>query len=133
MAQTRFLRLRFGMSSSFRPGEYLLAMEGLAILRAWGTDAALVHERAAEIASIIGKLDTEPSGATSLVPEYDVEAGYDAWAPGYDGMPNVVIDVEERVLHPLLDTLPPGRALDAACGTGRHAARLAARGHEVVG
>ncbi|HEU5110336.1 MAG TPA: class I SAM-dependent methyltransferase, partial [Micromonosporaceae bacterium] len=29
--------------------------------------------------------------------------------------------------------MPRGTALDAACGTGRHAARLAAAGHRVVG
>ena len=28
---------------------------------------------------------------------------------------------------------PPGRILDAACGTGRHSEWLAARGHELVG
>jgi SAM-dependent methyltransferase len=33
----------------------------------------------------------------------------------------------------LIDQLPPGRALDAASGTGRHAARLVALGHAVDG
>lgn len=33
----------------------------------------------------------------------------------------------------LLDELPDGPVLDAACGTGRHAAYLAARGHSVLG
>jgi ubiquinone/menaquinone biosynthesis C-methylase UbiE len=33
----------------------------------------------------------------------------------------------------LFARLEPGRALDAACGTGRHAAVLAGLGHEVVG
>jgi ubiquinone/menaquinone biosynthesis C-methylase UbiE len=37
------------------------------------------------------------------------------------------------VTRGILDTLPPGTALDAACGTGRHAAYLAARGHAVTG
>jgi ubiquinone/menaquinone biosynthesis C-methylase UbiE len=32
-----------------------------------------------------------------------------------------------------LDHFPPGTALDAACGTGRYAAYLAARGHRVIG
>jgi len=32
-----------------------------------------------------------------------------------------------------LDALPPGTALDAACGTGRHARYLHARGHRVIG
>lgn len=29
------------------------------------------------------------------------------------------------MVHPMLAALPPGRALDAACGTGRHAGHLA--------
>jgi ubiquinone/menaquinone biosynthesis C-methylase UbiE len=33
----------------------------------------------------------------------------------------------------MLDRVPPGAALDAACGTGRHTAQLVARGHRVVG
>lgn len=33
----------------------------------------------------------------------------------------------------ILDTLPKGTVLDAACGTGRYAAYLAAQGHQVVG
>jgi ubiquinone/menaquinone biosynthesis C-methylase UbiE len=36
-------------------------------------------------------------------------------------------------MHGLLADLPPGRALDAACGTGRHAAKLHELGHQVVG
>jgi SAM-dependent methyltransferase len=33
----------------------------------------------------------------------------------------------------LLEAAPPGRALDAACGTGRHARRLVELGHQVTG
>jgi SAM-dependent methyltransferase len=36
-------------------------------------------------------------------------------------------------LHPIRAALPVGRALDAACGTGRHSRYLAGLGHEVVG
>jgi SAM-dependent methyltransferase len=36
-------------------------------------------------------------------------------------------------VHALIDETTPGRALDAACGTGRHARKLADAGHEVVG
>ena len=32
-----------------------------------------------------------------------------------------------------MDSVPPGRALDAACGTGRHAGHLVALGHTVLG
>ena len=57
---------------------------------------------------------------------------YDGWAPTYD-TPNTMIEMEEPVLLPILDALPVGRALDAACGTGRIAAHLLARGHDVRG
>jgi ubiquinone/menaquinone biosynthesis C-methylase UbiE len=33
----------------------------------------------------------------------------------------------------ILDSLPVGVALDAACGTGRHTAYLASLGHKVIG
>ena len=36
-------------------------------------------------------------------------------------------------MHEILDALPAGDALDAACGTGRYAGYLAERGHRVVG
>jgi ubiquinone/menaquinone biosynthesis C-methylase UbiE len=44
-----------------------------------------------------------------------------------------LISVEEPVVWGLLDGLTPGDALDAACGTGRHARHLADLGHRVVG
>ncbi|GIF68354.1 hypothetical protein Ais01nite_63890 [Asanoa ishikariensis] len=37
------------------------------------------------------------------------------------------------MVRDILAALPTGRALDAACGTGRHAAFLAAGGHTVLG
>jgi ubiquinone/menaquinone biosynthesis C-methylase UbiE len=36
-------------------------------------------------------------------------------------------------MHQILNVLPAGRAVDAACGTGRYSAYLAGRGHAVVG
>jgi ubiquinone/menaquinone biosynthesis C-methylase UbiE len=45
----------------------------------------------------------------------------------------VAIEAEEPVVSALLETLPRGAALDAACGTGRHAATLAALGYCVIG
>jgi ubiquinone/menaquinone biosynthesis C-methylase UbiE len=43
------------------------------------------------------------------------------------------VALEEPVVWSLVDALPPGRALDAACGTGRHAARLVELGWDVLG
>ena len=67
------------------------------------------------------------------VPELDVDAGYAAWAPSYDTMANAMIRAEEPVVAGLLAGIEPGAARDAACGTGRHTARLAAAGHRVLG
>src|SRR5262249_57010101 len=44
-----------------------------------------------------------------------------------------VIGVEQPAVRAIIDTLHPGTALDAACGTGRHARYLHERGHRVVG
>src|SRR5215471_1091214 len=60
-------------------------------------------------------------------------AGYALWAAAYDAPGNPLIAVEQPIVRALLDRAPRGRALDVACGTGRHAAYLAASGHEVVG
>lgn len=54
------------------------------------------------------------------------------WAPRYD-RPNPAIEGEQPVVHAMLADLPAGIALDAACGTGRHAAKLAELGHQVIG
>ena len=60
------------------------------------------------------------------MPELDVATGYTAWAPIYDTMENGLIAAEEPLVDSVTRELPIGRALDAACGTGRHASRLAA-------
>ena len=67
------------------------------------------------------------------LPERSVQHGYADWSKTYDRPGNPLIHLEETVLLPLLAGLPPGRALDAACGTGRVSARLAAAGHDVLG
>jgi SAM-dependent methyltransferase len=65
--------------------------------------------------------------------ELDSDVGYARWASVYDVPGNPLIAVEQPVVRQLLDRAPLGRVLDAACGTGRHAAYLASVGHEVVG
>src|SRR5262249_30753086 len=67
------------------------------------------------------------------VPELDVRDGYSRWSTTYDLPGNPLVAVEQPLVWGLLDDATPGRALDAACGTGRHARRLAELGHEVVG
>jgi SAM-dependent methyltransferase len=65
--------------------------------------------------------------------EVPVGEGYAAIAGDDDATPNVIVDTEEAAVRELLEPLPPGRALHAACGTGRHATCLAGRGQRVAG
>jgi SAM-dependent methyltransferase len=121
---TRHVRLR----------EFLVGVEGLALFRhLLEGDDETAGMRIDEVRRIVGT-DEEPTfGLGSDVPELDPRAGYARWAGTYDRPGNPLISVEQPVVWALLDALPPGRGLDAACGTGRHAAHLAQRGHDVTG
>jgi ubiquinone/menaquinone biosynthesis C-methylase UbiE len=59
--------------------------------------------------------------------------GYDRWAPVYDEPGNQLLDIGQPIVREILDSLPVGVALDAACGTGRHTSYLASLGHKVIG
>jgi SAM-dependent methyltransferase len=114
--------------------ELLLGIQGLALLRGFiaGSDD-LASARVAEIRRLADGVADERLAASVDFPERSVQQGYADWSQTYDGPGNPLIHLEEKILHPLLGALPPGRALDAACGTGRVSAYLAAAGHEVVG
>ena len=47
--------------------------------------------------------------------------GYAAWAATYDEPGNQLLDIEGPIVREILAGLPCGVAVDAACGTGRHA------------
>src|SRR4051794_23899452 len=113
--------------------EYVLAVEGLAMARNILTGPDVMAERAREVAGIIAAKDTELLAGRIPVTSYDVEDGYTIWAPRYDTMDNAVITAEAPIVEQLVRELPPGIALDAACGTGRHAAFLATLGWRVMG
>lgn len=112
------------------PLAYVLAMEGLALLRAFNGehDRHFVDERLAEVRKLLDNDALQPE----QVARADSIAGYRIWSQTYDA-PNSAFDVDEPFLNPILDSLEPGDALDAACGTGRLAANLLARGHRVTG
>ena len=114
-------------------GDCILGFEGLAILRAWGLDPATVRARAQSIAEIVGRPEGSPWASPLVERERTVRDGYSEWAPGYDSPNNPVLLAEEPVVRELLDARPAGAALDAACGTGRHASYLASLGHSVTG
>jgi ubiquinone/menaquinone biosynthesis C-methylase UbiE len=117
------------MGETLRLGEYLLAIQGLAMIRNCATRPSEARPRIEEIRRILDEL---PASMELPLTEYTVAEGYARWAERYDG-PNPAIAREEPIVHAILAELPPGRALDAACGTGRHAARLLELGHQVVG
>ncbi|AXX30999.1 class I SAM-dependent methyltransferase [Actinosynnema pretiosum subsp. pretiosum] len=114
------------------PRAYLLGLEGLALLRAYAGehDREFTQARIAEVRALLA--DDSLAGAGVDIERVDAVSGYRLWSPTYDS-PNTSFDLDEPLVAGIVDALPPGDALDAACGTGRHAARLAGLGHRVVG
>ncbi|GIF21456.1 SAM-dependent methyltransferase [Actinoplanes tereljensis] len=112
------------------PLHYLLGIEGVALLRSYygDHDRAFAEDRVAEIRRL---LDLAADGVE--VAAVDTVAGYRIWSETYDQPGNGLFAIEEPFVHEIVDALPAGVALDAACGTGRHAAYLASRGHRVIG
>src|SRR2546429_6819566 len=117
------------MGETLKVGEYLLAIQGLAMARNYTSRPSALRPRVEEIRRILA--DLADSAEIPLI-EYEVPEGYSRWAERYDG-PNPAIAREQPIVHGLLADLPPGRALDAACGTRRHAQKLVELGHQVVG
>ena len=116
------------------PLSYLLGLEGIALLRGWAGDfdKDFVEARLAEVRALLEdpRLTSHPGVD---VWRGDVETGYRQWASSYDSPRNSMFDIDEPVMRDVLDALPPGDAVDAACGTGRYSLHLAERGHRVVG
>ncbi|MFI7640438.1 class I SAM-dependent methyltransferase [Nonomuraea sp. NPDC049400] len=114
------------------PLAYVLGLEGIALMRAYTGehDRAFVEARLAEIRKL---LDSDLlADAAVEVARVDTVAGYRVWSQTYDG-PNTAFDIDEPFIREIVDALPVGDALDAACGTGRLTAHLAGRGHRVRG
>jgi SAM-dependent methyltransferase len=114
------------------PLAYVLGLEGIALMRAFAGeyDREFVDARIAEIRRL---LDDESLADTAVdVASVDTVEGYGIWSSTYDG-PNTAFDFDGPLVGEVADSLPAGVVLDAACGTGRIAASLAARGHRVIG
>jgi SAM-dependent methyltransferase len=114
------------------PLAYLLGLEGIALLRAFAGeyDREFTLARLAELRSL---LDAEELSDGVMVDPISTTEGYRSWAEFYDKAGNQLIDLEQPVVWEIIDGLPAGVALDAACGTGRHCAYLASLGHTVIG
>ena len=61
------------------------------------------------------------------------DEGYARWAAEYDAYPNALVAIEEPIVRRLVGPPRGLRALDVACGTGRHACWLASEGAIVTG
>ena len=121
-----------GTAGKLRIADYLLAVEGLAMIRDVLTNPSALTARAAEMTAIVEGLETPLLSTMISIERYDVDEGYSLWAPRYDA-PNPAIDTEAPVFRDLVGPLQPGVALDAACGTGRHAEILSSLGWDVIG
>ena len=114
------------------PLAYLLGLEGIALLRSFTGehDRAFVDARLAEVRRLLA--DRALADGAVEVARLDTREGYEVWSSTYDG-PNPAFDYDGEMIDDVAGGMPPGVALDAACGTGRVAALLATHGHRVIG
>ena len=125
-------------ASEYRLGDYLLGIEGLAILRETQTrQFERLEKRRGEAQGILGGYGEPPLNNPRGLPEANLDEGYTTWSETYDHPteldPDPIQALEGPLMRKHIDGLPDGRVLDAACGTGRHTAYLLEKGHEVLG
>ena len=125
-------------ASEYRLGDYMLGIEGLAILReTQKRQFDRLEKRRGETQGILGGYGEAPLNTPRGLPEANLDEGYTTWSETYDHPteldPDPIQALEGPLMRAHIDGLPKGRVLDAACGTGRHTARLVEKGHEVLG
>jgi ubiquinone/menaquinone biosynthesis C-methylase UbiE len=115
------------------PLAYVLGLEGIALLRAFSGeyDRDFTFARFREIQTLLDSAEYFGEGVEAQ--PMTMREGYALWAPLYDEPGNQLLDLEQPIVRDILDGLPPGVALDAACGTGRHSTYLSSLGHKVIG
>ncbi len=133
MATRRHSWLRSPAVIYEHPLAYLIGLEGIALLRGFTGeyDRDFVEARIAEVRELLA--DESLAGAGVSVDRVGTAEGYRVWSATYDDGRNSAFDYDEPVVTEIVDALPAGVAVDAACGTGRLSALLAARGHRVIG
>lgn len=121
------------MTTDQHPLAYLLGLEGIALMQAFAGehDRAFTRARLREVRWLLDEADRLGDGVD--LPDLPVADAYDGWAPTYDDPANGLLAMDAEVVQELLGDAAPGVALDLACGTGRHARWLLARGHDVIG
>ena len=89
-------------------GDFVLGLEGLAILRAWMSDPATVRARRGKIVETASQLEEAPWTNPTAAIERTVAAGYAEWAAIYDHSDNPRFLAEEPVVRGLLASYPAG-------------------------
>ncbi|MEP6666192.1 MAG: class I SAM-dependent methyltransferase [Nocardioidaceae bacterium] len=115
------------------PLAYLLGVEGIALMKAFAGEFGkeFTTARLAELRALLDAAETLGDGV--VVPPMSSTDGYDGWASTYDDPGNGLFDIEGPPVRSIIDQLPVGFAVDAACGTGRHTEYLSSRGHRCAG
>src|SRR5262245_17386717 len=114
-----------GSASDYRLGDYLLGVEGLAVLReSYRHDYDRLKQRRDEIQNIAAGYGESPLSDVRGLPPVNNDQGYTTWSDTYDNPqdpePTPVLALEGPIMRKHIDSLPKGPVLDAACGTGRH-------------
>ncbi len=114
--------------------QYAAGVLGFSLIRNWYRSADSNEDRVREMREVLDHADEFPWNIELDPQEQDLLGGYAEWSQFYDG-PNPLIKTESAVSAPVLRRLAADatKILDAACGTGRHAAFLHPLGCEVVG
>lgn len=114
------------------PVHYVLGLAGVALIRNWLAGDETAKTCADELVRVTNAYTAEAALRFELdIPDMAAESGYELWAHTYDDLHNPLIAIEQPAIERLLDGIPPGSALDAACGTGRYTRCLLSRGHKV--
>ena len=104
------------LAAGVHPGTVANRSPGLATIRTgrcW-----LVRRRIKAIRRLLD--DSELAAVPGVSVRRDATSpAYAKWAPTYDDPDNGLFAMDEPIIDEILDRLPVGDALDAACGTGR--------------